>query len=96
MEIRLNSISKDFERQLKARVNLKVNSIVAALAANTPIDTGRARAGWRFEKGKIVNDVEYISDLNNGSSKQAPAYFVESTVLSQEGVRPNGAITRLE
>lgn len=30
----------------------------------------------------IVNDAPYISYLNAGSSKQAPAYFVEQTLLS--------------
>lgn len=29
----------------------------------------------------IVNNAEYINDLNNGSSKQAPAGFVEASVM---------------
>lgn len=30
----------------------------------------------------VINDAPYISYLNAGSSKQAPAYFVEQTLLS--------------
>jgi len=32
----------------------------------------------------ITNGTPYIEDLNRGSSKQAPARFVESTVLSKD------------
>lgn len=30
----------------------------------------------------ISNDAEYIVFLNKGSSKQAPSYFIENTILS--------------
>jgi hypothetical protein len=60
----------------------------------TPVDTGEARKGWRNKKynnifrpesGVIINDVEHIVYLNNGSSQQAPKYFIEQ-VLSTIGV----------
>lgn len=60
----------------------------------TPVDTGEARAGWKNKKktsvfnkeyGSIINDVEHIVYLNNGSSKQAPKYFIEQ-VLSTIGI----------
>jgi hypothetical protein len=62
----------------------------------TPVKTGKARSGWVNEKysarmafragvGVIKNDVEYIEYLNQGSSKQAPRYFIEK-VLSTIGV----------
>ena len=56
----------------------------------TPVDTGRARRGWYNKKirkhrqlidGFIVNDVEYISELNKGTSKQAPKYFIEQVLV---------------
>ena len=71
-----------------------MNQLINALRGATPVDTGRARDGWHLEKDKIVNDVEYISDLNQGTSRQAPAYFVEKTLLAQKGVRPSGTIVR--
>ena len=39
----------------------------------------------------VKNDAEYISYLNEGSSTQAPAKFVEQTVLNQ-GFKPTGSI----
>jgi hypothetical protein len=42
-------------------------------------------AGWTLDKGPIFisNNVPYISPLNNGSSSQAPAGFVEKTVQEE-------------
>jgi hypothetical protein len=40
----------------------------------------------------VVNNVEYIGDLNEGSSRQAPAGFVEAAV--QSGVRQGLRIAR--
>jgi hypothetical protein len=72
----------------------KISTMVAALKVATPIDTGEARDGWRYEAGKIVNDVDHIVALNEGSSKQAPTHFIEMSLLSHEGVRPSGIIVR--
>jgi len=56
----------------------------------TPVDTGEAREGWYNEKGRSItgtqvgalrNDVEHIEYLNRGSSKQAPKFFIEQTLL---------------
>lgn len=51
---------------------------------NTPIDEGRARAGWRSESTmndyRIVNRVPYIDLLENGRSKQAPNGILGPTV----------------
>jgi len=45
----------------------KGNQVIAQAAPGTPIH--------------ITNGIEYIGDLNNGTSKQAPAGFVESAIL---------------
>jgi hypothetical protein len=82
----------DFEKETLKRVGDKTKSVVEALKLATPVDTGEARDGWRIEGKNIVNDVSHISQLNEGSSTQAPSNFVEKTVLSQEGVRPSGTI----
>lgn len=99
---------------IAARVGIRADLIKRKLAldiwselmATTPVDTGRARAGWSMgqtvtgyvpQKGGvyqapntptpptgdiivIYNNVEYIIGLNSGTSKQAPAMFVESAV----------------
>jgi len=81
-------LSEEAERRIK-------NKLVTKLADATPKDTGAAAAGWRVDsKGNIVNDVEYIDELNEGHSQQAPAHFVESVVIQSEDVIPNGIIVR--
>lgn len=51
---------------------------------NTPIDEGRARAGWRRESTidgyRVVNRVPYIDLLEKGRSKQAPNGILVPTV----------------
>ena len=59
------------------------------------MDTGEAQEGWRIDdEGNIVNSVEHIHRLNEGSSAQAPAFFIETTILSKKGVTPKGTIVR--
>jgi len=62
-----------------------------ALTRVTPIDTGYARSRWSYkfdnsEKGNTIgiidNDASYIGLLNQGNSNQAPAYFIEKTLIS--------------
>lgn len=69
--------------------------LVADLRDTTPVDTGLARDSWKTETvGKTIrisNDVEYLKYLNEGSSKQAPAHFVEKAAIKYG--TPLGAIT---
>ena len=74
--------------------NRKKREIAQKLADNTPVDTGEARAGWRVTSSGIENPVEHVSELNSGSSQQAPSHFVEQTVLSVTGVKANGVIVK--
>jgi hypothetical protein len=64
----IDDISKDVIREVKK---------------NTPIRTGKARRGWRrkFDRkgASINNNVEYISYLDEGISKQAPQGFSKPT-----------------
>jgi len=73
-------------------VEKEISKIIDELKSTTPVDTGAARDGWKYVDGKIVNEVEYIDQLDAGSSTQAPRYFIERTLLSHKGVRPNGSI----
>jgi hypothetical protein len=76
--------------------------LLAALKANTPVDTGYARSRWTLSDAEpynvkykvgytglvgefvytISNDAPYMVYLNRGWSKQAPPFFIESTILS--------------
>jgi len=96
IKIRLKgNILEEFEESIKKAKKKVIKKTVKALKEATPVDTGKARDGWHLgEKDEIVNDVEYIDYLNDGSSKQAPKHFIEKTVLAQKGIKPNGTIVR--
>lgn len=103
------SIKQDADL-IQRKIALEIFSL---LLSETPIDTGRARAGWSVDTGHgsyvppkdesgygfdrsmvaspsmipknaplicIYNNVEYIIELNEGTSTQAPREFVETAV----------------
>jgi len=88
----INNLKKQFKKSIKDQLDTRANSIVTKLKAVTPVDTGYARDSWKYSDNKITNSASYIDQLNSGSSQQAPRLFIESTVLSQPGVIPNGII----
>jgi hypothetical protein len=87
-----NTLRKDFDRVVQDALGKKKKEMLSALKAATPIDTGEARQGWQIEGNSLVNRVDHIERLNEGSSQQAPAHFIERTLLQQPGVVPNGMI----
>ena len=88
MAIKLISIDKEIEEA----VQKKKEELLEKLKAATPVDTGHARDSWQIDEQGIFNDAEYINELNQGSSTQAPKYFIESTVLSTSDISLNGII----
>lgn len=95
MRVRIKGdIAKDLMAAVEAQKVKKMHKMVDALQTATPVDTGYAESRWRVEGSAIVNDADYIDDLNKGHSEQAPAYFIEETLLTQKGVRPSGTIVR--
>ena len=85
---------KNLNTEFELKKELKKRQMISALRAATPIDTGKARAGWESTPSGIENPVKYIDRLNKGSSKQAPSYFIERTLLLQKDVIPSGIIVR--
>jgi hypothetical protein len=89
-------INLDFRAELAKRSKTILEreslKLIEALKEATPVDTGRARDGWKLQDGKIINEVEYIEELNAGSSKQAPSHFIERTLLANGNVNANGVI----
>jgi len=75
---------------------LATNNIKQKLVDTTPVDTGFARDHWKVTPSKgsvsITNEADYLRELNAGSSKQAPAHFIERAVLSEPHVKPQGTI----
>lgn len=90
------SLKKDLDSLVAKEKSKIMSNLVNALKDATPVDTGEARDSWRQEASSIINDAEHIRYLNEGSSEQAPAYFVEKTLLTQKGIRPSGTIVRLK
>jgi hypothetical protein len=75
------------EQQLLEYVQKTTLDAQRDLILATPVKDGTARRGWvsttptkPYEPGIVENNVEYIGKLNDGSSKQAPANFVENVV----------------
>lgn len=95
MKVRLTgNLQKELAAAVATKKTAKLKELVVALKANTPVDTGYAQSEWKVEGDSIVNEADYIDELNSGSSQQAPAYFIETTLLAQEGVHPSGIIVR--
>jgi hypothetical protein len=73
------------EIAIDTQLRLSTLSLRSALASATPVDTGEASQGWSVIKTgfgySVVNNVEHINALNQGTSKQAPRLFVERTAL---------------
>jgi hypothetical protein len=92
LKISLINIKEEFEKLKGNRAKLTkeeskkaVKNMIGDLRAKTPVDTGLARDSWKSEESltgiDIKNTTEYIQYLNQGSSTQAPAYFIESVAL---------------
>lgn len=95
IKVRLKGdLISEFNSILEKATEIKADQLVKVLQENTPVDTGKAQAGWYHDKKTIRNDVDYLSFLNDGSSEQAPTHFIERTLLSQKGILPNGTIVR--
>lgn len=75
-----NKLIKESEETIK-RIGEDMFVMVKDL---TPIDTGKAKAGWVKTEDKyftvINNNVEYIVYLEEGSSTQAPRGMVRVTI----------------
>jgi len=89
---------KDVEKELMRLRGKAAENLKKELQLATPIDTGLAAASWEVSETikahQISNSVPYIQYLNQGTSKQAPAYFVERTAL-QYGT-PVGTIVQVK
>ena len=79
----------DIENYIKTEEKKEITQfsfeILKAVMMLTPVDTGRARAGWRYEdlsdnQKRIYNQVEYIIFLEFGHSRQAPLGMVRIAI----------------
>ena len=90
----MRALDKEMYAEIDRQIENEKKTLVTALKDATPVDTGKARDGWKSTEEGISNDVEYIDKLNGGSSRQAPEHFVERTLLAHKGIHPSGIIVR--
>lgn len=79
------SVERQHQQKIKKDMGSRLTTMLALLRLATPKDTGYAASRWRIEglfpRFRVVNDASYIEYLNQGSSKQAPSFFIESIAL---------------
>ena len=85
-------LKNEFDEEISRLEAIKLRETQARVVAATPIDTGAAKASWHTIGKEIVSDSSYIEDLNNGSSAQAPSFFIERAILADASLKPNGTI----
>ena len=79
--------------QMKREIDALISDIASqtkrVAQQNTPIDTGRARKGWKKSRTRqgfeVENSVPYIGFLEKGHSKQAPRGILKPTVRKVTG-----------
>jgi len=86
-------IKKAIAKEVLARSNLMLQELKNA----TPVDTGNARDSWAISQDqngivRIANSTDYIDDLNRGTSKQAPSFFIEKVAIKYG--KPVGVIVK--
>lgn len=84
MAVKVSIEGTNIRRWLQDVVDQEVQALKtdykSAVVPRTPIDTGRARRGWKTRTKEIRNDVPYISKLETGYSRQAPTGFVKQAL----------------
>jgi hypothetical protein len=90
----MSSLRKEVRRKGELGVQKRKLKLLSELRDATPVDTGEARDGWSLSPFGIYNNVDHISRLNTGSSKQAPAFFIEKILLTHRDVSPSGIIVK--
>lgn len=67
----------DFKSKILKGIERMEEDLHRDLISGTPVDTGRARKGWRRTDEGSENSVPYINALDDGHSKQAPNGIVQ-------------------
>jgi hypothetical protein len=100
--LKIEFVDRDLKTRLKRNLDLMVvrlgNEVLSEVQARTPVDTGRARAGWTKTTSNtgfsIQNNVPYIGVLDRGrhmtnrgmrGSQQAPRGIVGPSLKTIKG-----------
>jgi hypothetical protein len=84
--INADGIKKDLADTIGQFQSFVATEFKRQVVPRTPIDQGRARAGWQQrQQGNtqiVENNVPYIERLEKGYSKQAPRGFVNQAITA--------------
>lgn len=72
LKFRPQDIRKDMEKESKRFISAVMRDVEEVAQDVTPVDTGQARRGWRNTNKGVLNNVDHITHLEDGWSKQAP------------------------
>ena len=90
----LRKAKAEAHKKSQGTFSTTVDRVVSQLESETPVLSGLAASSWETAKKQktatVTNSQEYVKMLNAGSSKQAPAFFVES-ILLRHG-KPKGSL----
>lgn len=79
------TLAKDSKLEQKLQEKIVAKALLLDLKSKTPVATGHARDSWDIEETvlgfNLTNSADYIQQLNEGSSKQAPEHFIERTAM---------------
>jgi hypothetical protein len=79
----ISAVMKMLEKAVRDEIRELTSTLQEEIKQRTPIDTGRARRGWRKRtQGGVSNRVPYIGALEQGRSRQAPSGFVKQSVTA--------------
>lgn len=80
---------QDLQKSFEDFVADVADEIERDARSNTPVRTGRARAGWtksvNREQFTVENRVPYIGKLEAGASRQAPRGIIGPTLTQVKG-----------
>lgn len=83
----LSDLTKSLSKWIETETVKMQEDLVFGIKRDTPVDTGKAQAGWENENikrvgdtGIIKNDVEYIGWLEFGSDTHAPVGMVRNNI----------------
>lgn len=80
MKFSSKNIIKDIDKKSKNFISAVMDDVKRVAADETPVDTGQAQRGWRRKGQDVLNNVEYITHLEDGHSKQAPSGIARPTI----------------
>jgi len=90
----ISSVKAQVVAEQKEQLAKVLKIAVQELEEATPVLTGKAAGSWSVsitgDKGEIKNSEEYMKSLNAGSSRQAPAFFIERIMLKYG--KPQGPV----